>query len=149
MHESVTVHMAAPPDRIWELLSDVTKIGKYSPETFEAEWLEGATGPATGAKFRGHVKRNGIGPIYWTTCTVRECVPGQAFTFGVGPSDKPLSIWGYHLEPNGEGTDVTESFDLTPTALLRFYWTVLGWARGRTNRNDMRTTLERVKAEVE
>jgi uncharacterized protein YndB with AHSA1/START domain len=149
MHESVTVHMAAPPERIWELLSDVTKIGKYSPETFEAEWLEGATGPAVGAKFRGHVKRNGIGPIYWTTCTVRECEPGRAFTFGVGPSDKPLSIWGYHLEPNGDGTDVTESFDLTPTALLRFYWTVLGWARGRTNRNDMRTTLERVKAEVE
>ena len=64
MHESVTVHIAAPPDRIWELLSDVTKIGRYSPETFEAEWLEGATGPAVGAKFRGHVKRNGIGPIY-------------------------------------------------------------------------------------
>jgi uncharacterized protein YndB with AHSA1/START domain len=149
MHESATVHIAAPPDRIWELLSDVTKIGRYSPETFEAEWLEGATGPAVGAKFRGHVKRNGIGPTYWTTCTVRECVPGRAFTFGVGPSDKPLSIWGYHLEPNGDGTDVTESFDLTPTALLRFYWAVLGWARGRTNRNDMRTTLERVKAEVE
>ena len=149
MHESVTVHIAAPPDRIWELLSDVTKIGKYSPETFEAEWLEGATGPAVGAKFRGHVKRNGIGPIYWTTCTVRECEPGRAFTFGVGPSDKPLSIWGYHLEPSGDGADVTESFDLTPTALLRFYWAVLGWARGRTNRNDMRTTLERVKAEVE
>ena len=149
MHESATVHIAAPPDRIWELLSDVTKIGRYSPETFEAEWLEGATGPAVGANFRGHVKRNGIGPTYWTTCTVRECVPGRAFTFGVGPSDKPLSIWGYHLEPNGDGTDVTESFDLTPTPLLRFYWAVLGWARGRTNRNDMRTTLERVKAEVE
>jgi uncharacterized protein YndB with AHSA1/START domain len=149
MHESVTVHMAAPPERIWDLLSDVTQIGRYSPETFEAEWLEGATGAAVGAKFRGHVKRNGIGPIYWTTCTVRECVPGRAFTFGVGPSDKPLSIWGYHLEPNGDGTDVTESFDLTPIVLLRIYWAVMGWARGRTNRNDMRTTLERVKAEVE
>ena len=32
---------------------------------------------------------------------------------------------------------------------LRLYWVLLGWARGRTNRNDMRTTLERVKAEVE
>jgi uncharacterized protein YndB with AHSA1/START domain len=149
MHESVTIHIAAPPDRIWELLSDVTRIGRYSPETFEAEWLEGATGPAVGAKFRGHVKRNGIGPIYWTTCTVRECVPGREFAFGVGPSDKPLSIWGYRLEPSGDGTDVTEYFDLAPTALLRFYWAVLGWARGRTNRNDMRTTLERVKAEVE
>ena len=141
--------MAAPPERIWELLSDVTKIGRYSPETFAAEWLDGATGPAVGAKFRGHVKRNGIGPIYWTTCTVRECVPGREFAFGVGPSDKPLSIWGYRREPSGDVTDVTEYFDLTPTALLRFYWAVMGWARGRTNRNDMRTTLERIKSEVE
>jgi hypothetical protein len=72
MHESVTVHMGATPECIWELLSDVTKIGRYSPETFETEWLEGASGPAVGAKFRGHVERDGIGPVHWTMCTVRE-----------------------------------------------------------------------------
>jgi hypothetical protein len=149
MQDSVTVHMVATPEKIWELVSDVTKIGLYSPETFEAEWLEGATGPAVGAKFRGHVKRNGKGPTYWTTCTVRESVPGREFSFGVGPSDKPLNIWSYHLEPSGDGTDVTESFQLAQTAPLRLYWAVLGWSRGRTNRNGMRTTLERVKAEVE
>ncbi len=149
MHESVTVHMDASPERIWELLSDVTRIGSYSPETFEAEWLEGATGPATGAKFRGHVKRNGRGPTYWTTCTVTESEPGRAFAFGVGPSDKPLSIWGYTIEPSGDGADVTETFTLTPVVLLRLYWAVLGWSRGKTNRRNMRTTLERIKAEVE
>jgi hypothetical protein len=70
MHDSVTVHMNAPADKIWGLVADVTQIGRFSPETFEGEWLEGATGPTVGAKFRGHVKRNGKGPIYWTTCTV-------------------------------------------------------------------------------
>jgi hypothetical protein len=29
------------------------------------------------------------------------------------------------------------------------YWSMLGWARGKTNRDGMRTTLERIKAEVE
>jgi hypothetical protein len=149
MHDSVTVHMAAPPERIWALVSDVTRIGKYSPETFEAEWLDGATGPAVGAKFRGHVKRNRKGPIYWTTCTVLASEPGREFGFGVGPADKPLNVWRYRLEPSGDGTDVTESFELANTALLRLYWSLLGWARGRTNRNGMRTTLERIKAEVE
>jgi uncharacterized protein YndB with AHSA1/START domain len=149
MHDSVTVHMAAPPERIWELLSDVTKIGRYSPETFEAEWLDGATGPAVGAKFRGHVKRNGKGPTYWTTCTVTASTPGQEFAFGVGSADKPLNVWRYELVAAGDGTDVTESFTLSPTAPLRLYWALLGWARGRTNRNGMQTTLERVKAEVE
>ncbi len=149
MHDAVTVHMEASPQRIWELVSDVTQIGRYSPETFEAEWLEGASGPALGAKFRGHVKRNGKGPVYWTTCTVLACEPGREFAFGVGPSDKPLNVWRYQLEPSGDGTDVTESFDLARTKLLRFYWTVLGWARGPTNRKGMQTTLERVKAVVE
>jgi len=149
MHDSVTVHMAAPADRIWELISDVTRIGRYSPETFEAEWVDGATGPAVGAKFRGHVKRNRKFPIYWTTCTVVACEPGREFAFGVGPSERPLNTWRYHLEPSGDGTDVTESFELASTPPLRLYWTLFGWARGRTNRNGMRTTLERVKAEVE
>jgi hypothetical protein len=149
MHDAVTIHMAAPPDRIWALVSDVTRIGSYSPETFEAEWLEGATGPAVGAKFRGHVKRNGRGPTYWTTCTVTESEPGRAFAFGVGPSDKPLNVWRYAIAPAGDGADVTESFALAKTAPLRLYWALLGWSRGRTNRNGMRTTLERIRAEVE
>jgi uncharacterized protein YndB with AHSA1/START domain len=151
MHDAVTLHMAAPPEKIWGLVSDVTRIGRYSPETFEAEWLEGATGPAVGAKFRGHVKRNGRGPTYWTTCTVTDCEPGKVFAFGVGPTGKPLNVWRYEMAPaaSGEGTDVTESFTLSPTRALRLYWAVLGWSRGKTNRDDMRTTLERVKAEVE
>jgi uncharacterized protein YndB with AHSA1/START domain len=149
MRDSVTVHMDAPPDRVWDLVSDVTRIGSYSPETFEAEWIDGATGPEVGARFRGHVKRNGKGPVYWTSCTVLASEPAREFAFGVGARDKPLNTWRYRLEPAGDGTDVTESFVLTDTAVLRLYWALLGWARGRTNRNGMRTTLERIKAEVE
>jgi uncharacterized protein YndB with AHSA1/START domain len=141
--------MAAPPERVWDLVSDVTRIGEFSPETFEAEWLDGATGPAVGAKFRGHVKRNGIGPIYWITCTVMVSEPGREFTFGTGPSGKPMNVWSYKLAPNGDGTDVTESFALAYKVFFRVYWALLGWARGRTNRNGMRTTLERMKAVVE
>jgi hypothetical protein len=141
--------MEAPPSAVWELVTDVTRIGLYSPETFEAEWLDGATGPTVGARFRGHVKRNGKGPVYWTTCTVVACEPDGEFGFVVGTPDKPMNSWGYRLEPAGDGTDVTEYFKLPDTLPIRLYWALLGWARGRTNRNGMRTTLERIKAEVE
>ena len=104
---SVTVHIAAPPRQVWELVSDVTRIGEFSPETFEAEWIGGATGPGVGARFRGHVKRNGIGPTYWTSCTVIACEPGSEFAFVVGPSGKPLNTWRYRLEPAGAGTRLT------------------------------------------
>jgi hypothetical protein len=49
MEGSATVHMAAPADKIWDLIADIRNTGRFSPETFEAEWLDGATGPALGA----------------------------------------------------------------------------------------------------
>jgi len=149
MHASVTVYMDAPPEKVWELVSDVTQIGRFSPETFEAEWIDGATGPALGAKFRGHVRRNEKGPVYWTTCTVVVCEPGKEFSFAVGPPGNAINTWSYVLEPKGPGTEVTESFQLADKVPLRIYWSLLGRARGKRNTNDMRRTLDRVKAAVE
>ena len=150
MRGSVTVHMQAAPEAIWDLVADVTRIGEFSPETFEAEWLDGATGPAVGAKFRGHVKRNGIGPIYWAPCEVTECEPGRTFGFAVGTADRPMNSWRYEITPTPDGgADVTESFALPENIATRVYWLLLGWARGRTNERGMRQTLERIKAVVE
>src|SRR4051795_12771863 len=141
--------MAAPAGQIWSVISDITNTGKFSPETFEAEWLDGATGPAVGTRFRGHVKRNGRGPVYWTTCKIIECEPGRSFGFSVVFGGYVANTWRYRLEPNGSGTDVTESFELPNHIGTRIYWTIAGRARGRTNRNGMRQTLERIKAVVE
>src|SRR3981189_1981981 len=68
MQGSATVTMSAPAERIWNLIADVRNTGRFSPEVFESEWLGGATGPALGARFRGHVRRNEIGPGYGTRC---------------------------------------------------------------------------------
>jgi len=140
--------MAAPVDDVWSLVSDVTRIGEFSPETFEAEWTHGATGPAVGARFRGHVKRNGVGPIYWSPCRVTVCEPNAHFAFAVDIGG-PLNNWGYRLAERDGGTEVTEYFRVEPTFAMRAYWAVLGWSRGKTNERGMRTTLERMKAVVE
>lgn len=149
MRDSVTLHLPHPPERVWGLLADVTRIGELSPETFEAEWLDGASGPAVGAKFRGHVKRNGIGPIYWTTCKVTKCEPGAAFEFGVLTGSSVTNTWGYTFAATDGGTDATEYFRLSPSPVLKLYWAMLGWARGRTNREGMTQTLNRLKAIAE
>ena len=149
MKDSVTVHMKATPAAVYDLVSDVTRIGEFSPETFEAEWLGGATGPAVGARFRGHVNRNNKGVKYWTECRVTEATPGRAFAFDVVMGDRVVNSWRYDIEPAGDGTDVTESFALDRNPATRLYWLLLGWARGRTNREGMRTTLNRIKAVVE
>lgn len=150
MHDAVTVTIDAPIAAVWDLVSDVTRIGEFSPETFEAEWLGDATGPELGARFRGHVKRNGRGPIYWVPCEVTHCVPERDFGFTVlGPGDRRINNWRYQLEPLGDGVAVTESFSLEPTPFTRVYWALAGRWRGRTNRDGMRQTLERIKAVAE
>ena len=98
MRAAVTLHIDAPPDKVWGLVSDITKMGEYSPEVIEAEWIDGATGPAVGARYRGHVKRNENWPVlYWTTCKITECVPGEVFEFAVIMRDRPVNTWRYEF----------------------------------------------------
>lgn len=149
MHAAVTVHMAAPADQIWNLVADIGNTGRFSPETFEAEWLGGATGPALGAKFRGHVKRNEIGPVYWTTCRVTACEPGREFGFEVLVGDRPVNNWHYTFTPVGDGTDVTESFRMAEGVLTTLFGLLGGQLRKRRNIRDMTTTLQRIRAVVE
>ncbi|MCB0893987.1 MAG: SRPBCC family protein [Nocardioidaceae bacterium] len=149
MGGEVSLWMKASPEEVWALVSDVTRIGEFSPETFEAQWTRGSTGPEVGAYFKGHVKRNGVGPTYWSPCKVTECVPNELFEFSVGTDDVTVNNWGYRLQAQNGGTLVTEYFRLEPALYLRAYWLVLGFLRGRTNEKGMRTTLERMKQVVE
>ena len=151
MHESVTVHMAAPPQRVWDLVSDVTRIGSYSPETFEAEWIDGATGPARRGEVPGPREAQPEGHQVLDDLH-RDRVRARAGRSPSGwerPANHPLNVWRYEIVPADGGCDVTESFTLAPLWWLRLYWALLGWSRGKTNRNNMRITLERIRDEVE
>ncbi len=153
MHGQETIVVDAPIAEVWSLVSDVTRIGEFSPETFEAEWTGGSTGPAEGATFRGHVKRNGRGPTYWAPCwitTCREPDGGEAeLAWAVGTGGRPVNNWGYRLREVDGGTEVTEFFRLESSLPLRAYWALAGRWRGRTNQRGMRATLEGMKAALE
>lgn len=145
----VTVQIDATPAQVWALVSDVTRIGEFSPETFEAKWTRGASGPQVGAHFAGHVKRNGVGPTYWSPCRVTKCVPEELFEFAVGTDSVAINNWGYRMRPNNGGTEVTEYFRLEPSFPIRLYWLALGRLRGRTNTRGMETTLNAMKRVLE
>ena len=145
------MYIGATQQHVWELVSDVTYTGRFSPETFEAEWLNGATGPAAGVRFRGHVRRNGQRwLVYWTKCTITVSEPGRDFAFQVdGPGGKPTVTWAYHLEPCGDGTNVTESFEMGDAPGIALYAKFAEKSRTQTNLRNMRTTLERIKGAAE
>lgn len=107
---TVTGTVDAAPEVVWDLVSDVTRMGEWSPENTGAQWVSGEPG-MVGSRFKG---RNQRGRATWsTTCEVLEAERGRVFAFGVGKSDRPDTTWRYDLTPlPGGRTEVRESFAL-------------------------------------
>lgn len=147
--DSVTLRIAAPAERIYDIVTDVAGMGRLSPECTGGRWLGDATGPAVGARFRG-TNRRGI--ARWsTTNEVVVADPGREFAFETQQSGMR---WTYRLEPDGDGTLVTEERTaFKPRPLLARVFTTL--ALGGTDDHDdelragMQATLERLRAVAE
>ncbi|MCU1675147.1 MAG: polyketide cyclase [Frankiales bacterium] len=108
--QSASAVVQAPPETVWAMVADVTRMGEWSPECDSCTWIDGATGPEVGARFKGHNRR---GWATWsTTCTVLECEPGRVFAFAVGGRpDAPDNVWRYSFVPAPDGTMVTETVE--------------------------------------
>jgi uncharacterized protein YndB with AHSA1/START domain len=98
----VRLAVAAPPERVWELVSDVARVGDWGTECVAAEWLDGADGPAVGARFLGHQVR--YGSKWETTSTVIEAERGVSFAWAVGDPANPAATWRYQLDADESGS---------------------------------------------
>ncbi|CAN5493179.1 SRPBCC family protein [soil metagenome] len=149
--DDVSLHVAATPERLYALLTDVAGMGRLSPECTGGRWLDGAAGPVVGARFKGTNKR---GPARWsTTNTVVVAEPGRAFAFETKQSG---TRWRFDLAPDagGQGTVVTESrAEFAPRSFVAkaFATVLLGGVASHEDevRKGMAATLERLKALAE
>ena len=146
--DAVSLRIDAPAETLYDLVTDVTQMGRWSPENTGGKWLGGATGAAVGARFRGS-NRHGI-MRWWTHCTVTEATPGRAFEFRVNESQM---VWGYRFEPDGDGTAVTEyrrhTKPVNPVIKLVQRSGMIGKDREQLMVDGMRATLERLKDAAE
>lgn len=118
------VVVAAPPDAVWRVVSDVTRTGEWSGECREVEWRRGATGTAPGVRFRGH---NRSGWRRWSrTCEVTTVEPPSLLAWKTLPS--PLfpdsSDWRIELAPAGTGTRIRLGYE------VRFLPSWFAWLLG-------------------
>lgn len=151
-HDTVRTHIDASPDTVYALVSDVTRTPEFSPEILECTWLDGATGPAVGARFKA---RNKVAnrPAWFNKPVVTVVEPGRRFSFARTEAFAGTVEWTYIFEPDGDGTLVTESYDVTKQ-LHPIGWFIIGVLFGRKNRQDdlrsgMEQTLERLRAVAE
>lgn len=142
---SEEIFIAVPPAAAYQAVSDIRRMARWSPECF-AVWTY-----AGGKRFVGWNRR---GPFVWfTTCRVTTADPPREYAFDVTTFGMPVSRWGYRCEADGEGTLVTEYWidcrSRGAFILGRIFTGKVVHDRPAANREGMRQTLARLKAELE
>jgi uncharacterized protein YndB with AHSA1/START domain len=97
----VCCRVAAPPEKVWALVSDITRVGDWGGECVHAEWIDDADGPGVGARFRGH--QVGQGREWTSVSVVIEAQPGVSFAWAVGDPQFASATWRYQLASDGLG----------------------------------------------
>lgn len=147
--QSDSIEIEVPPEKIFEAISELSEMSRYSPENTGGEWLDGASGPALGARFKG---TNANGTRAWTTtATIVAYRPPTAFAFEVTVGPVKVARWTYSIEPTDSGAKVTESWIDRRSALSKRIGAV---SSGRRDRHEftatsIRTTLENLKRALE
>ena len=96
--------VSADPARVFAMVSDLPRMGEWSPENRGGEWIKGATGPGMGARFKG---RNSNGKRSWSTVVeVNGFDPGRRISFGLMVGPKNWCDWVWEVRPVEGGTEV-------------------------------------------
>ncbi len=145
---SASVVIAAPVEDVFAAISDITRMGDWSPENQASRWVPPASGPELGAKFEGDNEVK-VGPVSlkkWTTTSeVTELVENEVFEF----TTENHTIWRYELSEVGGETHVTETFSYPPYAgVQKLTYGLLGLRRHSVTAG-MQKTLDRIKAALE
>jgi len=140
--------MAAPPDAVWAVVSDVTRVGEWSGECRGGAWV-GATEAVAGARFRGRNRRGGF---RWTRLNevVRADRPHELVWRTLPSGPYPDSVeWCLRLTAEGPGTRVSQSFRVIklPRAMEWLIGLMMPAHRDRTQ--DLVADLERLRAVIE
>ena len=111
---TVEVDIAASPERVWDLVSDINISARFSNEFQGAEWVD-SDGPREGASFIGHNKRTDVNREWDTTSWVVACDPPLVFAWNVNDRDAPSAQWRFELEKIPGGTRLRQRLVIGPS----------------------------------
>lgn len=144
-----SVLIAQTPASLYEMVSDITRMGEWSP-TCRACWWDEGDGPWSGSWFTG--RNESASRVWETRSQVVVAEPGREFAFVVGGS---WVRWGYTFTPVDAGTRFTESWQFLPAGVSRFHERYGDQAdaeiaqRTQAAHRDIPTTLAAIKDAAE
>lgn len=147
-HDEVSIHIQACPEDVYDLVADVTRTPEFSPALVRCTWLDGATGPAVGARFEA-VNTN-AGKTWKNRPVVTVADRGREFTFSRTEKLAGTLVWRYRFLPEQGGTRVIESYEVVrPVSRIGWFLIERLFKAGDVRAGlhaGMETTLERLRA---
>jgi len=122
MRTEVVVDISAPPERVWDVMSDVEKWPEWTPSVKHVDRLD--EGPLTkGSKARLAQPKAPV--AVWT---VTEVEPGRYFEWETS-SPSISSVGRHRVEPNGDGSRATLTIDHSGLFTVVMGWWLKGLAK--------------------
>lgn len=148
--DEATIDIAAPPEVVWSLVSEIERMGEWSPICHQCEWLGDADRADVGARFVGHNKVNGA---RWSReCTITVADPAHELAFTTYFRGAESTRWRYLLKPTDDGTRLIESYEVIAVPRWIKVVRMLPGMPAKSLRDQqvgMTTTLQRLKAAAE
>lgn len=136
------------PETVFAMVSDLTRMGEWSPENQGGQWVKGASGAAVGAQFKG---RNSNGKKSWgTTVRVYEFVPSNKIGFALMVGGSRWCDWVWEVAPSANGSTVTHSWIDRRSKFADWLGKKVSGVADRSehNRKNMEVTLEALASAV-
>ena len=149
LSDAVSLRIEATPEAVYAIVTDIAQMGRLSPECTGGQWLGRRHRARGGRPLQGQQQAR-PGQVVDHEHRGRGRA-GRAFSFETAQSG---AQWTYRMEPDGDGTLVTESramFKARPLLAKVFATLLLGGIEDHDDemRDGMRQTLERLKAVAE
>lgn len=142
-----SIDIAAPPEQVWQLISDPTRTPEWSPVCHTVEWVGDVREPVVGARFRGHNNLNGF--RWRRECRVTEAIEPSVFAWSTYVKDKESTRWRYELSPTDSGgTRLVERYEIVSVPRwIRLMWRVPGALKksDRDRERNLQASLARIK----
>lgn len=139
----------APPETVYDLVSDVSRMGEWSPECYRCKWLDDVDEAVQGARFRGWNRFLGV--VRWSrVCEVLIADRGRRFEFRTVSRGafRDSTRWSFEFQPDNQGTQIVQRYVLEkPSRPVLLFDRMSGHSAALEA--GMRETLDRIKTAAE